>query len=156
MSVPSVKKEIVVDASAERAFAVFTTGMNSWWLREHHIGKSPLKELIVEPRIGGRWYSTCVDGSECDIGAVMTWDPPRRVVLSWKISGGWQYDPSFHTEVEVNFKSLGPKKTQVLFEHRGLDAYGPAAQGVRTSLDAPGGWEGSLAAFAVVVAKDAR
>ncbi|HEX3477537.1 MAG TPA: hypothetical protein VHT91_21090 [Kofleriaceae bacterium] len=55
----SVKKQIVVETSQQRAFRTFTDGIDRWWPREHHIGASPLERVIVEPRAGGRWYSIC-------------------------------------------------------------------------------------------------
>jgi hypothetical protein len=41
--------------SLERAFSVFTDGIDRWWPKQHHIGKSPLKRGVIEPRAGGRW-----------------------------------------------------------------------------------------------------
>lgn len=53
----SIKKQIVVETSQQRAFRTFTDGIDRWWPREHHIGQSPLERMIVEPRTGDRWYS---------------------------------------------------------------------------------------------------
>ena len=143
-----VKKQVVVNASQARTFDVFGEGMHRWWPPEHHIGQSPLKKMIVEPRVGGRWYAECVDGSECDTGKVLVWDPPRRMVLAWQINAQWQYDAGFVTEIEVTFTAEAPERTRVNLEHRKLAAYGVAAAQTRTSLDAPGGWTMSLALFA--------
>jgi hypothetical protein len=73
--VEPVEKQITVKATVERAFKVFTAGIDRWWPREHHIGKSPLKRAVLEERPEGRWYSVCEDGSECDIGRVLSWEP---------------------------------------------------------------------------------
>ncbi len=40
-SVPPVRKELVVAATAEHAFQVFTAGIDRWWPRQHHIGSRP-------------------------------------------------------------------------------------------------------------------
>ena len=69
----------------EKAFRVFTAQMTTWWPKMHHIGASPLKECIVEPRVEGRWYELCEDGSQCDWGRVLAWDstePPRARVAA--------------------------------------------------------------------------
>jgi len=140
-SVPPVRKELVVAATAERAFDVFTAGIDRWWPREHHIGSSPLKRAVIEPGVGGRWYSLGEDGTECLNGKVLVWDPPRRLVLAWQITSDWKYDPSFVTEVEVTFAAEGPKTTRVVLEHRDLHRYGLAEPSYRKAIDSPtGGW----------------
>ncbi len=58
------------------------------------------------------------------------------------------------TEVEVNFIAEGPKKTRMEFEHRNLHKYGIAAEAMRKTFDAPGGWGGMLEAFAKTAAAD--
>lgn len=115
---------------------------------QHHIGKSPLARAVLEPRRGGRWYSVCEDGSECDVGKVLAWEPPGRLVLAWQIDGRWQYDASFVTEVEVTFTAEGAKCTRVDLEHRNLDRYGVVAPEVRKQIDAPDGWGRVLESFA--------
>ncbi|MEP6620124.1 MAG: SRPBCC family protein [bacterium] len=139
-TVAPVRKQIVVNASQEHVFKVFTRDINTWWPREHHIGTSPLAQAMLEPHAGGRWYAICEDGSECDTGKVLAWDPPRRLVLAWQITAQWQFDPEFVTEVEVNFVADGPKTTTVTLEHRNLARYGVAAEAFRASIDAAGGW----------------
>jgi uncharacterized protein YndB with AHSA1/START domain len=148
MSVPPVRKQLVVKASRERCYTLFTDGIDRWWPREHHIGKSPLKKAVLEPRAGGRWYAVSMDGSECDTGKVLVWDPPSRLVLAWQINSEWQFDPDFVTEVEVTFTELGPKETRVDFEHRNLERYGVKAIDLRKQIDDPKGWHGTLDRFA--------
>jgi uncharacterized protein YndB with AHSA1/START domain len=143
-----IRKELVVAAPQERAFAVFTAGIDRWWPRQHHIGKSPLKRAVLEPRPGGRWYAESEDGSECDTGKVLTWDPPQRLVLAWQITAQWQYDPSFVTEVEVTFTAQGPKQTLVKFEHRNLERFGATAAALAKEMGSQGGWGTTLDSFA--------
>jgi len=42
-----IRKQLIVEAPAERAYRVFSENMGLWWPREHHIGGSPLKDCIV-------------------------------------------------------------------------------------------------------------
>jgi uncharacterized protein YndB with AHSA1/START domain len=151
-NIEPVRKEIVVHASQEHAFRVFTEGMDRWWGREHHIGKSPMAKQILETRRGGRWYAVCQDGSECDIGSVLAWEPPNRLVLGWQINSSWKFDASFVTEVEVTFAAEGSKTTRVVLEHRDLERYGETAAELRKSVDAPGGWQLLLEKFAQAAA----
>lgn len=142
-----VRHSVTVNAAPERAFAIFTKDMGRWWPGSHHIGKAEMKDTIVEPRAGGRWYEIGVDGSQCDWGKVLAWEPPTRVVLAWQLTLRFEYDPTFVSEVEVNFTDLGEGKTRVDLEHR-LEAYGDEAKAVADSVGAPNGWQAILEDFA--------
>lgn len=146
-----VRKSIQVKASQEHAFEVFTAGMGRWWIKGHSINTSPQQDVIVEPRAGGRWYERGDDGTECDWGHVITWDPPRGVVFAWQINAEWRFDPSLVTEVEIRFTPEGPNTTRVDLDHRNLDRFGAKAAETRASLDSDGGWIGLLKAYAETV-----
>lgn len=150
VKVEPVRKEIVVEATPERAFRIFTDN-GKWWPRSHHIGKADLDDAIIEPRAGGRWYERGVDGSECDWGRVLVWDPPKRLVLAWQLTAQWQFDPNFVTEVEVRFIPIAPGQTRVELEHRDLERYGAGVEELRKSVDSPGGWQGILEEYAKAV-----
>lgn len=143
--VPSLRKTLTVEASLERAFSVFTAKMSLWWPRQHHIGKSPLLECVIEPQVDGRWYEVCEDGSTCQWGKVLVWEPPARLVLAWQLNAQFTYDPSLITEVDVRFTALGPKRTQVDFEHRNLERFGEGALAAAQLMDA--GWGQILDAY---------
>ena len=68
-----VRRSIRVKATPARAFEVFAARMGSWWPKSHSVGTSPLREVIIEPRAGGRWYERGEDGSECEWGHVLEW-----------------------------------------------------------------------------------
>jgi uncharacterized protein YndB with AHSA1/START domain len=144
----SLLKELLVEAPQERAFRVFTERFDAWWPREHHIGKAAMKQAVMEGRAGGRWYELGEDGSRCEWGKVLVWDPPRRLVLAWQINGQWQYDAAFETEVEVRFTPEGPRRTRVALEHRNLERFGEAAEQMKQSFSADGGWSSLLTLFA--------
>jgi uncharacterized protein YndB with AHSA1/START domain len=145
-----VRRTIRVKAPPARAFDVFTGGMGRWWPREHSINKgSPQQAVILEPRAGGRWYERGEDGSECQWGRVLAWEPPSRVLLAWQVNGHWQYDPHFETEVEVNFIPDGTG-TRVELEHRHLERFGDQLETVRAAFESLDGWNGLLARFAAV------
>jgi uncharacterized protein YndB with AHSA1/START domain len=148
----SVTKAITVEAPIEHAFSVFTEGFDSWWPRGHHIGEADLAEAVMEAREGGRFYEKSVDGSECEWGRVLAWDPPNRVVLAWQLTAEWQYDPDFLTEVEVRFTADGPGRTQVELEHRNLERYGEDMEKVRAAVGSDDGWGGLLRTYAQAAA----
>jgi uncharacterized protein YndB with AHSA1/START domain len=153
----AVRQTVTVDVPPERAFAVFTADLASWWpLEAYHIGAQPAVGVVVEPRAGGRWYERAADGSECDWGRVLAWEPPHRVVLAWQISADWQHDPGLVTEVEVRFDAEEGDRTRVELEHRGLEAYGERAQEMRDTFGSPDGWAGLLKRFAGTAAAGER
>jgi hypothetical protein len=53
--------------------------------------------------------------------------------------------------LEIRFTAEGGA-TRVDFEHRDLEKFGEKAETIRTMIDAPGGWQGLLEAFAKFVA----
>lgn len=142
-----VRKQVLVNASQKRAFDVFTKGMSRWWPPTHSILKSPLKEYVVEPKEGGRWYAVGEDGSSAQTGYVIEWQPPQRLVLAWQLGADWQFDPALITEVEVRFIAESTQSTRVELEHRRLERMGDKAAKVRSMIDAPGGWGILLDAF---------
>jgi uncharacterized protein YndB with AHSA1/START domain len=141
-----VRKSITVGASPQRAFQIFFAEFDAWWPRTHHIGKAPMKKAIIEGRVGGRCYSEQIDGTECEFGTVLVWDPPRRAVWAWQIDGKWQYqaDLARSSEVEVRFTPVSDGSTRVDLEHRHLSRHGDDANAIRTAIDSPNGWGGLL------------
>ena len=134
-----VRKSIFVSATPERAFKIFTSGIGQWWPKSHHIGKCDLDRPVIEPFAGGRWYELDVGGSECNIGRVLVWDPPSRLMLAWQLTPEWKFDPDLVTEVEVTFTPEGDG-TRVNLEHRHLERMGERAEAAREQIDAPEGW----------------
>ena len=154
IAVAPVRKSVRVDAGAARAFDVFTAGLTRWWPRTHHIGAAAMKDAVIEPRVGGRWYERGEDGSECEWGKVLVWEPPYRVVLAWHITPQFKYDPTRFSEVEVRFIAEGAAVTRVDLEHRDLDRFG-ADEGaqMREKVDAPNGWSAIMALYAECTSK---
>ena len=153
--VAPVRKSITVKADVARAFRVFTAEFDTWWPRSHHIGKTPMTRSILEERAGGRCYSQHEDGSECDWGRVMTWEPPHRVVIAWQLRGDWTFEPDLaqSSEVEIRFTPESGGKTRVDLEHRHIERHGATAAAVRTGVDSPNGWTGLLELFAARAAQ---
>ena len=143
-----VRKSVVVRASIEDAFEVFTDGVDTWWPRTHHIGKVPMRRNVIEGRPGGRCYSEHVDGTECDWGRVLEWHPPRRLLIAWQVTHDWGHQPDLAkcSEVEVRFTATGAT-TRVDVEHRFLERHGPGAESMRNSVDAPNGWTHVLSQY---------
>jgi len=135
--VAPVKKTLHVDVPQANAFDVFTLRFDAWWPKSHHIGKAPMRQSVIEPRAGGRWFEKGEDGSECEWGRVLAWEPPGRLVLSWQINSRFTRDETVNSEIEVRFIAESPQRTRVEFEQR-IEAYD--AEPLRAAVDSPGGW----------------
>jgi uncharacterized protein YndB with AHSA1/START domain len=147
-TITPVRQTVTVPVSADRAFTLFTEGFNTWW-PGHHMGAAELAEAVLEPREGGRWYERDTDGSECDWGKVLIYQPPHLLVVTWQINAEWKYepDPAHASEVEVRFTEEAGH-TRVELEHRYIERHGKGAEDLRTSVDSPGGWPGILQMYA--------
>lgn len=84
---------IIVEASQQTAFEVFTAKLGTWWPREYSIGEADMADFVLEAKAAGRWYEVGVDGKECDTGRVLAFDPPERLVIAWHLNEAWQARP---------------------------------------------------------------
>jgi len=149
IEIAPVRKSVVVDASPSQAFAVFTAGIDRWWPKSHGIGATPIRESVIEPFVGGRWYTRHEDGSDIVIGHVRVWQPAERLVVSWEVSADWKPDPrpAFTSEVEVRFAADAGGGTRVELEHRNFERLG-AASGEKMRKGVDGGWPHLLDLYA--------
>ena len=83
---PTVRRQIVVEAPIEQAFAVFTERFGAFKPPEHNLLAAPIAETVFEPRVGGHIYDRGIDGTECRWARVLSYEPPDPVVFTWDIS----------------------------------------------------------------------
>ena len=138
-SIPPIRRETVVDAAPEIAFAVFTEGIASWW---------PLAELGVfndgtVAFVDGRIVETSADGAESVWGTVTEWDPPFRLGFTWHPGSA----PERATAVEVTF-ATADARTLVTLVHRGWEVFADP-QAARDEYDH--GWPMVLGRYAAGV-----
>jgi uncharacterized protein YndB with AHSA1/START domain len=107
-----------VKASPERAFQAFVEEIGAWWRPNTLFQTTPRAPgvLAFEPGQGGRLTETLANGKVFEIGRILDWEPPRRLVFSWRQAN---FPPDLRTEVEVCFESVG-EETRVSVEHRGF------------------------------------
>lgn len=121
------------------AFTIFTQDIDLWWRRGpkyRHLGDAGQGEralIAIEPHEGGRVFESLGDdGPVHDIGRVLAWQPPTRLVFEWRNAG---FSPAEHTEVEVSFEPSA-NGTRVTVTHRGwaaIRADHPARHGQATA-----------------------
>lgn len=108
-----------VKATPERAFAAFVDEIGAWWRPNGLFQTTPRAPgvLAFETGEGGRVTETLANGKVFEIGRIRAWEPPSRLVFSWRQAN---FPPELHTEVEVLFEAVG-EETRVSVEHRGFD-----------------------------------
>lgn len=124
-----------VPVSAARAFAAFTQQIAEWWqpngLFQFTDGRTGT--LAFEPGPTGRLVETYRDGSSFVVGHIRAWDPPHRLVLSWRHAS---FAPDQETELHVRFEEIRDDpagsiaQTRVTVEHFGWDSI-PAEDAAR-------------------------
>ena len=136
----TIRKSISVACQPEIAFRVFTEEIGRWWpLKEgFSFGRDRALDIIIERRVGGRFFERFTDGTEFEVGRVTAFQPPHAVTLTWK-APDWEG----LTEIEIRFISEGGG-TRVELEHRGWEQ-GPIMEKIGKSYD--GGWNVILAKY---------
>ncbi|MDO9429907.1 MAG: SRPBCC family protein [Pseudomonadota bacterium] len=109
-----------VKAPRERAFDAFVQEIGAWWRPSGLFQTTPRAPgvLAFEPGEGGRLTETLASGKVFEIGQITAWEPPSRLVFSWRQAN---FPLDLHTEVEVCFEAVGDGETRVSVEHRGFD-----------------------------------
>ncbi len=141
-----VRKTVHVKAPIEHAFEVFTSGLARWWPLNHGIGNKPIRTVLMEPRLGGRWLEIAEDGTETSAATIIVWEPPRRFAMLWQVSAQWKPDITMRSEVDVRFVADGPEATTVELVHHKFETMGAEA-GASMRRDVDGGWPGLLQRF---------
>jgi len=111
-----------VKATPERAFEAFTREIGAWWRPSGLFQTTPRPGVLSfeTPDAngqGGRLIETRAGGKAFEIGRIVLWDPPSRLIFSWRQAS---FPPDLYTEVEVAFEAVG-EETRVSVEHRGFD-----------------------------------
>ncbi len=108
-----------VDAAPARAFQVFTEDIGLWWRPNAMFAFTPRDPGVLSFESGevGRLITTLPSGKVFEIGRIMVWEPPNRLVFSWRQA---TFIGDQDTEVELRFEPVGDQ-TRVTVEHRGWD-----------------------------------
>jgi uncharacterized protein YndB with AHSA1/START domain len=108
-----------VKATPERAFDAFVGEIGAWWKPNGLFQTTPRAPgvLAFEPGEGGALTETLAGGKVFEIGRILAWEPPERLVFTWRQAN---FPPDLHTQVEVRFEAVGAE-TRVSVEHRGFD-----------------------------------
>ncbi|MGE3800417.1 MAG: SRPBCC domain-containing protein [Candidatus Kapaibacterium sp.] len=93
-------RSVRVTLSIESAFRLFTEKIDLWWPPGHR--RFDESEIILEPRVGGRFLEKKRSGEEVLHGEVIHCAPPSRITYTW-----YPGAITRPTEVDVRFTDMG-------------------------------------------------
>jgi len=128
------RASVLVRVPPAEAFTLFTAHIDAWWKRGMRFRHGGTRGLVhLEPHLGGRLFESFDHGPGLrggagstgehivEVGRVLAWEPPERLVFSWRNAA---FTPQQSTTVEVRFRPAGGG-TQVEVEHRGWNGIPP-------------------------------
>lgn len=143
-----IRCSIGVSAPRELAFEIFVNDIGRWWPLAYSWGEDQFETASIEPRAGGRWFETGLDGSQADWGEVRAFEPSRSLVLSFNVSPQRRPEPpERQSEIAIRFLPASGG-TRVELEHRDLARHGDGAETLREGMASRQGWPLILASFA--------
>jgi uncharacterized protein YndB with AHSA1/START domain len=116
-----------VDCPPERAFALWTERISTWWPADHTASGEDDLAIVLEPGVGGRVFERTRAGEEIPWGEVTLWEPPHRLGYVWHLRA----DRADATDVEIAFVPRADGTTRVEIEHRGWERLGAGAESWR-------------------------
>jgi uncharacterized protein YndB with AHSA1/START domain len=105
-----IEKSVLLACVPERAFALFTERASDWWPAPLRHTGDERSEIRMLPE--GRFWERATDGREVDLGRVIAWEPPKRLILDFYPGTDAQHP----TAVVVSFADEG-NGTRVIVEH---------------------------------------
>jgi hypothetical protein len=124
-SPPPLVHELTLRMAPGDAFAVYTGRIGEWWDPRYTASPETLRDVTIEPRVGGRVYATHDNVERHDWGEVTAWEPGCRLVHTFTLA----QDPRHPSEVTVEFAPCaGPGESAVRLAHGGWTEANAAAR----------------------------
>ena len=132
--ITALRKVITVETTPQRAFELFTNGIQQWWpLATHSVGEQQAVGVAFGEGVGGTIVETLADGTTAVWGRVTQWDPPHLVAFTWH-PGNPESEAGL---VEVTFTPDTSGDTVVELVHTGWER---RADGARAREGYDTGW----------------
>jgi uncharacterized protein YndB with AHSA1/START domain/uncharacterized protein YciI len=142
MTVPPIRRAVIVDANLASAFAVFTDEFGSWWPIDNFSVFGAGGTVAID---AGEIVEVSASGEKAHWGTVTEWEPPHRLAFTWH--PGQPADRQ-SSQVEVSFTDLDDH-TLVVLEHSGWEVFDDP-ESARASYGK--GWPTVIAAYAASLA----
>jgi uncharacterized protein YndB with AHSA1/START domain len=120
-----------IKASPEQIFAALTTGVALWWGAGYLENRKLARDLVLEPRLGGRFYESWEDPSSDRDGALLGHVIQIRKAQVLKIAGHFGIEERCAHGVLSIWLRREEKGTRVELEH---DAVGDIDDEVRSTF----------------------
>ena len=109
-----IVKSVVLACDPDRAFTLFTEEAGQWWPVARRHTRDAGSTIRMEA--AGRFYERSRDGTEVELGVVLSFEPALRLLLDWYPGTG----PDAPTRVEVTFEAVdGGTKVTVRHDRGG-------------------------------------
>lgn len=115
MTLPPIRRELLVDATPATAFELFTRDIGLWWPLERFSVYGADATVAFEG--DGRILERSPDGATNVWGEVMAWHPPRLLRFTWHPG-----DRPAPSTVTVTFEPRH-NRTLVTLEHTGWESF---------------------------------
>jgi uncharacterized protein YndB with AHSA1/START domain len=143
-----IRCSVGVSVPPKSAFDIFVDDVGRWWPLPYTWGEDQFENACIEPRAGGEWFETALDGSKAEWGEVRAFEPGHSLILSFNVSPERKPEPpERQSEVAIRFLPA-TGGTRVELEHRNLERHGAGAERLRHGMASRQGWPLILASFA--------
>jgi uncharacterized protein YciI/uncharacterized protein YndB with AHSA1/START domain len=142
MTMPPIRRAVIVDAPLANAFAVFTDEFGVWWPVDNFSVFGAGGSVGID---AGEIVEVSASGEKAHWGSITEWEPPHRLAFTWH-AGQPADSPS--SRVEVRFTDLDDQ-TLVVLEHSGWEVYDDP-EGARANYG--NGWPTVIATYAETLA----
>lgn len=140
-SISALRKVVTVETTPQRAFELFTNGIQQWWpLATHSVGEQHAVGVAFGGGVGGTIVETLSDGTTAVWGRVTRWEPPHLVAFTWHPGN----PESEAGHVEVTFTPETSGRTIVELIHTGWER---RPDGARARKGYDTGWNTVLDRF---------
>jgi DNA-binding transcriptional ArsR family regulator/uncharacterized protein YndB with AHSA1/START domain len=100
-----IETELRINAEPARVFTALTMEQHRWY--PYNYGGDRVRDIVFEPRVGGRLYEDWGDGAGHFYGIVTHYDPPTALTLRGGLPGGTVLEQTFALEADADADAAG-------------------------------------------------